>query len=156
MQINHISYNIKGILYRKWDQVTNHGLLLNTQPKMIENIFRIKACIEQDIYNLYCKGNKSDYEFYGHAHIADYKTSVIMNKYFRYIKENTNLDLLEESDDEEEFENINEDKFVNLKKIIYMKCIYIKKFRKWKPIELVQFGEKLLTKREIQQLENNN
>ena len=32
-----------------------------------------------------------------------------------------------------------------------MKCIYMKKFRKWKPIELVQFGEKLLTKNEIQQ-----
>jgi hypothetical protein len=57
------------------------------------------------------------------------------------------------SDDEEEFENINDDKFVNLKKIVYMKCVYMKKFNKWKPIEQVQFGEKLLTKREILELE---
>jgi len=155
-QINHISYNIKGILYRKWDQTTNLGLLLNTQSKIIENIFRIKACVEQDIYNLYCKSYKGEYEFYGHAYISDYKTSIMMNKQFRYIKENANLDLLEESDNEEDFENINEDKFVNLKKIIYMKCTYIKKFRKWRPTESVQFGEKLLIKKEIQQLEYNN
>ena len=37
-----------------------------------------------------------------------------MNKHFRIIKENDNLDLLEESDDEDEFENIDEDKYVYL------------------------------------------
>ena len=67
-----------------------------------------------------------------------------MNNLFRIIKENKNLDLLEESDEEEEFENIDEDRFVNLKKIVYMKCLYNKKFRKWSPIEVVKFGEKLL------------
>ena len=77
----------------------------------------------------------------------------MMNKHFRYIKENTKLDALEESDDEEEFENVSEDKFVNLKKILYMRCVYMKKFRKWKPIEVVNFGEKLLAKREIHQME---
>ena len=35
-----------------------------------------------------------------------------MNTLFRNIKENQNLDALEESDDEEEFENISLDKFV--------------------------------------------
>ena len=35
-----------------------------------------------------------------------------MNSLFRTIKENENLDSLEESDDEEEFENSNVDKFV--------------------------------------------
>ena len=35
-----------------------------------------------------------------------------MNNIFRNIKENTNLDALEESDDEEEFENISLDKYV--------------------------------------------
>ena len=38
-----------------------------------------------------------------------------MNSIFRNIKENQNLDL-EESDSEDEFENIDVDKFVNLKK----------------------------------------
>ena len=41
-----------------------------------------------------------------------------MNKLFRNIKENINLDSLEEIDEEDEFENIQIDKFVDLNKII--------------------------------------
>ena len=151
--INQMPYHIKGVLFRNWNNEKEHGILLNTQIKSKDCIFKIKAAIAQDIYNLYCNGHNGDNDFYGHVCIPDYKTSVMMNKHFRKIKENANLDLLEMSDDEEEFENISEDKFVNLKTIIYMRCIYMKKFRKWKPIEVVKFGEKLLTKREIQRLE---
>ena len=43
-----------------------------------------------------------------------------MNSIFRNIKENRNLDLLEESDDEDEFENINLDKYLLNKKIMKM------------------------------------
>lgn len=50
------------------------------------------------------------------ASIPDYKTSVMMNSLFRNIKENKSLDALEESDEEDEFENVNLDKFVNLSK----------------------------------------
>ena len=47
----------------------------------------------------------------------------MMNTLFRDIKENRNLDV-EESDDEEEFENISLDKFVNLDKK-YIVNVYI-------------------------------
>jgi hypothetical protein len=57
-----------------------------------------------------------------------------MNSLFRRIKENNNLDFLEESDDEDEFENIKDDKFVDLKKTYKMRCVYLKKFRKWQPV----------------------
>ena len=80
----------------------------------------------------------------------------VLNVYANFkarIKENYNLDLLEMSEDEDDFENIQQDKFVNLKKIVYMKCIYNKKFKKWQPIELVNYGEKLLLKNEILNLE---
>ena len=121
-----------------------------------ETIFKIKATIDQDIYSLYCASNTTSNkdEFYGYAGIFDYKTSVFMNTIFRTIKENRNLDLLEMSDEEEEFENINNDKFVNLKKIVYMKCKYNKKFKKWQPFEAVKFGEKVLTKKDINYLES--
>ena len=155
-QIKFMPYTVKGIQCRDWKKHEDCGIIINTQPKITECIFKIKAIIEQDIYELYCKNNRGDNDYYGHACISDYKTSVMMNKHFRHIKENVNLDLLEMSDDEEEFENISDDKFVNLKKIMYMKCTYIKKFKKWKPIEVVEFGEKLLIKREIQQMELNN
>ena len=42
--------------------------------------------------------------YQGIAAIPDYKTSVLLNKVFRNIKENDNLDALEESDNEDEFE----------------------------------------------------
>ena len=77
-----------------------------------------------------------------------------MNTLFRNIKENYNLDLQEESDDEEDFENINIDKYVNTEKEIYMKCKYNMKFKKWEPIEKSN-KEKLFSHKEIQKLEQN-
>ena len=49
-----------------------------------------------------------------------------MNSLFRNIKENIDLDKLEESDDEDEFENISDDKYVDLNKSFKMKCIFLK------------------------------
>ena len=60
----------------------------------------------------------------------------MMNKLFRKIKENDDLDKLEESDDEEEFENSNLDKFVYLDNSFKMLCNYNNKFKKWTPIKL--------------------
>jgi hypothetical protein len=72
----------------------------------------------------------------GTAHIPDYETSVMMNKLFRIIKENDNLDALEESDDEEEFENENADKFVKLDTYKKMICQYNYKFKRWVPLKI--------------------
>jgi hypothetical protein len=152
--IKNLPYPIYSIAFIKSNEINISGILLNKHNKNIENIFKIKADIEQDIYTLYCKGNNKD-DFYGYAGIFDYKTSVMMNRLFRTIKENSNLDLLEMSDNEDEFENISEDKFVNIKKIVYMKCLFNKKFKKWQPIESVNFKEKLLSKHEIYNLETS-
>ena len=149
-----VPYRVKGILFQNYKQNKGSGLILNKEEKIIECVFKVTADIKEDIYELYCKDlNENNKEFYNNALIPDYKTSVMMNKMFRKIKENRNLDLLEESDDEEEFENIDEDKFVNLKKTVYMKCVYVKKFKKWKPIEITTYGDKLIIKREVQLLE---
>jgi hypothetical protein len=95
-------------------------------------IFICKPDIQNDIYNLYSLDNT----YIGLAAIPDYKTSVMMNKLFRVIKENNDLDALEESDDEEEFENINIDKFVYLDKSHKMICNFNNKFKKWVPIKI--------------------
>jgi hypothetical protein len=153
--IKSLPYSVKGVLCRDYNKQKEEGILLNKEVRHSETIFKIKADIQADIYNLYCSDNHSNNHnyLYNIACIPDYKTSVMMNKHFRFIKENRRLDSLEESDEEEEFENISDDKFVNLKKIVYMKCVYVKKFRKWKPIECVDYGEKLMMKREIYGLE---
>jgi hypothetical protein len=100
-----------------------------------EIVFNIKPDIQNDIYNLYCLENQKEI-FYNVAYIPDYKTSVMMNKQFRNIKENDNLDLLEESDDEEEFQNENVDRFVDMSKSFFFVCRYNYKFKKWFPIKL--------------------
>jgi hypothetical protein len=101
-----------------------------------EIVFKIKPDIQNDIYHLYTLNNGSEI-YYDVAYIPDFVTSVMMNKLFRNIKENQNLDALEESDDEEEFENDKEDRFVFLDKSYNMICAYNNKFRKWYPIRAV-------------------
>ena len=110
----------------------------NSNSNEISKVFYIKPDIQNDIYYLY-KINTINFTLISDetAHIPDYKTSVLMNKLFRNIKENINLDSLEESDDEEEFENIQIDKFVDLNKTFKMRCIFNHKFRKWVPVNVV-------------------
>jgi hypothetical protein len=100
--------------------------------------FFIKPDLQNDIYYLY-QNSTTNFEVISKeiAHIPDYKTSVLMNTLFRNIKENSNLDSLEESDEEEEFENIQIDKFVDLNKIIKMRCIFNYKFKKWVPVSVI-------------------
>jgi hypothetical protein len=71
------------------------------------------------------------------AHIPDYATSVRMNSLFRNIKENEQLDAIEESDDEDDFEDTTPHKHVFLQREYYMECTYHKKFRKWIPVRVV-------------------
>jgi hypothetical protein len=71
------------------------------------------------------------------AHIPDYKTSIWMNSLFRRIKENECLDAIEESDDEDEFEDVTPNKYVFLHREYYMECMYHRKFRKWVPLRVV-------------------
>ena len=118
-----------------------------------EFIFIIKATIYPDIYELYYTNGKK-YIYYKHACITDYKNSVYMNSIFRNIKENDDLDKLEESDDEEEFENIAEDKYVDLKKEISFKCVYLKYYKSWKP--LVQMNGDICHEKDILNIEKYN
>ena len=108
-------------------------------------LFYIKPDLQNDIYYLYDTKAFTLSSLEGSsiiskniAHIPDYKTSVLMNKLFRNIKENRNLDALEESDDEEEFENIQIDKFVDLNKIYKMRCNFNYKFQAWVPVQVVE------------------
>ena len=112
-------------------------------------VFKIRPDIQNDIYHLYCLNEHLKEEYYNLAHIPDYKTSVFMNGLFRNIKENINLDALEESDDEEEFENEREDKFVYLEKEYNIVCSYNYKFKKWTPIKLADTSCKIVFKRDL-------
>ena len=111
-------------------------------------IFKITADIEPDIYNLFIFKNGKE-EYYDIAFIPDYKTSVMMNKLFRKIKENDNLDSIEESDDELEFEDQREDKYVFLDRAYKMNCIYNSKFKRWVPVNLASKNDRLISYNQI-------
>ena len=102
-----------------------------------EVILKVRASIEDDIYNLYClEADKVTEKWIGIAMISTYKSSTMMNKLFRKIRENDNLDFLEESEDEEDFENTDINKYVDLEKSLLMKCVYVKRFKKWQPLSV--------------------
>ena len=67
-----------------------------------------------------------------------------MNNLFRNIKENANIDYIEESEDEEEFENTAEDKYVDLIKTYNIECVFNIKFKKWVPIRVIHEPNKVV------------
>ena len=100
--------------------------------------FKVIACINNDIYSLFVNNNNNE-EYFDLALIDSYKTSIFMNKLFRKIIENNNLDKIEESDDEDEFENNKIDKFVNLNSSYNILCNYNHIFKKWIPIKISNY-----------------
>lgn len=95
-------------------------------------LFWVSADITYDMYYLFVRNDV----LYQYAFIPDHKTSVMMNSLFRRIVENDCLDKVEESEDEEEFENIRDDKYVDLGKKVLMECVFHQKFKKWVPLNL--------------------
>jgi hypothetical protein len=109
-----------------------------------KTVFQVSADIQQDIYHLFAYGKNNKPVYYGIAYIPSYKSSVFMNTLFRKIRENINLDFIEESDDEDDFENINENKYVDLEKTLFMECLFHNKFKKWVPLRVVDKNTKVV------------
>ena len=109
-----------------------------------KTVFTVSADVQYDIYHLHAYGKNNAMVYYGIAYIPDYKTSVFMNGLFRTIRENTNLDYIEESDDEDDFQNIEEDRYVDLKKSLSIECIFHTKFKRWIPMKIAPSGSKII------------
>ena len=153
-EIDALPYKIKYIQYQNFENTNVNDVILTLYKKKhyIEYakitkrfIFNVKPDMQYDIYHLYIENQ----EYYDVAYIPDFKTSVLMNSIFRNIKENRNLDLLEESDNEDEFEDDNIDKYVFLNKECNMECMYNDKFKIWAPIKVVDDLENVMTKKEL-------
>jgi len=101
---------------------------------------------------LFAYGNKKSQVYYQLMYIPDYKTSVMLNQIFRKIRENDNIDYIEESEDEEDFQNTEVDKYVDLNKIVLFECKFHRKFKKWYPVTLVNKQSRIV---HINKLVNN-
>ena len=130
----------------------NQGHCGGTVKKSSSNrkIFMVCADMQYDIYHLYSPKKelyvnepilsyptKEDCHYYDVANVPTIKTSVFLNSIFRNIRENKNIDYIEESDDEDNFEDMKPDKYVDLDKFIVMECEYSHPFKKWIPIKVV-------------------
>ena len=134
-KIETIAKEIPSCVSRGRDRDESHQGRTTPLPKR-EYVFLVRPEIQNDIYSLYCFNSQAKEESHGTAHIPNFDTSAMMNKLFRNIKENDKLDALEESDDEEEFENDKSDKFVYLDRTYRMVCAYNPKFKKWYPVRV--------------------
>ena len=150
-----LSYPIYCIQSRSFGNSEYTNFVHKRVREDVTAIFNIEADKQNDIYNLYCYTPQEKNAFYNIALIPSYKSSVMMNGIFRIIKENNNLDKLEESDDEDEFENIDDDKFVDLRKRVMMRCKFSHRFKKWIPIEVTR-GERTTPFKDIKALEKKN
>ena len=114
-----------------YDNVSRQNIL---QPVHIREIhfdkthtpMLVEASAPSDHYKIYADNGA----FVDYAFVPDYKTSVMLNKIFRNVRENDNLDLVEESDDEDAADTI-----VNRSRV-QMKCAYNSLFNKWTPVGL--------------------
>ena len=135
---NFTTNNAFKLLYKNIDSSNNkkHTHEPNSMNKSNGNtrVFSVMATIGVDNYQLL---EVETDKFLEMAYIPNFNTSKLMNSIFRVIKENNNLDALEESDDEDDFENTNEDKYVDLSKKVKMECQLHPTFKKWVPIKLL-------------------
>ncbi len=107
-------------------------------------VFVVTADVQFDIYHLYAYGQYKAQIYCGVAGIPTYKTSIFMNGLFRKIRENSNLDYIEESDDEDDFENIDFAKYVDASKQILIECVFHQKFKKWIPQRVVPANSQIV------------
>lgn len=116
-------------------------------------VFMVQADIAYDVYKLFCvgstnrsnKGNttvsvKTPWVFYQYALIPNLPSSVLMNTLFRNIRENANLDYIEESDDECD-NNHNIPSNDNHERRLLMECSFDWIRKKWIPYALVDFNQ---------------
>ena len=138
MTMNYYNQIDKNTVIKKTEQIDKKIVKIDSYQRDKNKktaIFKIMAGTEPDIYNLFIIKNGNE-EYYDIAIIPDYKTSVMMNSLFRNIKENINLDAIEESDDETDFEDGREDKYTYLDRSFNIKCEFNYKFKRWVPISL--------------------
>lgn len=126
--------------------IQNKLFQCNYQSKQYKfpTIFHVCADIQYDIYHLYAYGKNKTLVYYNIACIPNIKTSIFMNNLFRNIRENKNIDYIEESDNEEDFENIAEDKYVDLNKTFNIVCNFNSKFKKWVPIKIADENTRVI------------
>jgi hypothetical protein len=137
-------YNSSHTKYIDYKGIKNGRIRVN------DAVFLVIPDIQNDVYRI-----ETNNGFHGFAAIQSYEISKFMNKLFRKIKENGNLDLLEESDDDDDFENVAEDKYVYLDKTYHILCRYLPKIDKWEPYKIAPRGSHIVNTCDVYNIGHN-
>ena len=100
-------------------------------------VFRVVADVRDDVYHMFAHGGQDTNVYVNVLYIGTRQQSKYMNSLFRNIKENINIDYGEESDDEETFQDMRLDKYVDLAREHNVECVFNRKFRMWEPTKKV-------------------
>jgi hypothetical protein len=101
-------------------------------------VFRVVADVRDDVYHMFAHGGQDTTVYVNVLYIGTRQQSKYMNSLFRNIKENINIDYGEESDDEETFQDMRLDKYVDLTREHNVECVFNRKFRMWEPTKKVE------------------
>jgi hypothetical protein len=111
--------------------------------------FKIK-CIDEyrDIYNIYCLDvNRREYCI-KNVYVNDFKTSnMLRNRFNKNLKNYREIEL---SDDEDENDEVS---ILPTEKTYFVKCLYIKEHKKWKPIKFIN-DDNIASLKDVKILEN--
>jgi hypothetical protein len=99
-----------------------------------ETRFWIMADPAYDLYKLYARGVDGSPVFVDYACVIDRATSHWLNGLFRNMIENRRIDAIEESDDEEDFQIVRENKYTDLEKKFVVRCRFQNRLKKWLPV----------------------
>jgi len=122
----------------------DYRAIRNGRIRVPDAVFSVTPDIQNDIYHI-----STNDGYHGLAAVQSYETSKFMNKLFRNIKENRNLDLLEESDNEDDFENVAEDKYVHIDKTYRLLCRYLHRINKWEPYKIAERGRQTVNASDV-------
>ena len=143
--LNNLPYPVYGFKCLVMNENAHTGII----PSKIDEIpnssnkcvFLIRANMEPDSYTIYGKDpinpHTNKLHRIGIALIPTYKDSIRMNTLFRRIRENNSIDAIEESEDEDDFENIDPNKFLLPNAEYKMSCSFSKICNRWIPEEVV-------------------
>jgi hypothetical protein len=109
-------------------------------------VFRVSADPQHDIYRLFAQPpGRGAVQFYDIAGVSTLRTSMFLNSLFRRIRENIDLDLAEESDDEDTFQCAGDDKYLAPGvSMIDMECDFDTRTRRWIPVAVAPPGARLV------------
>jgi hypothetical protein len=116
LQASNMPYNVYGILQGTRLFVL-HSILGGFQIK--------KRADTEDVYELFILNNEGENVFYSTALVNDFKTSHFLKNLFYKRRPTYKTIELSDSEDEEE-----------IHQNIYVGCLYISEFKKWKPYNL--------------------